>query len=182
MSSSACLPCPGHCWHAAPAAPRGATTCPDPFAPDCHPRSQGVPVTFQGHEGPVPSAPAALRGPVLVLLPVLPRFVLSSLVLPFPRALLGYPLCLPSSGQVPHKQEVPVTAQVCGVPGPWRAVPALPGHAGSMQQCYRPARAVSALSEQSWAQLLPQLCSWDLCPALPALPPPSLPRPWAWQH
>lgn len=88
-------------------------------------------------------------GWVFVSLPVLPWFVLSSLVLPFPWALLWCLLSFLSSGQVPQKPEVLVTARVWAVPGPRCAVPALLGRAGSTQQCYRLAQAGSALPVSS---------------------------------
>lgn len=58
-------------------------------------------------------------GRVFVSLPVSPRFVLSSLVFAFPMGIAAVFTLFPSSGQVPQKQEVPVTAHVWGVPGPW---------------------------------------------------------------
>ncbi|XP_062365394.1 rho-related GTP-binding protein RhoC isoform X2 [Cinclus cinclus] len=144
---------------------------------------QGVPATFRGREGPVPSEPAALRGLGVRVAPVLPWFVLSSPVLPFPWALLWCLLSFPSSGQVPQKQEVPVTAHAWALPGPWCALPALLGRAGSTRQRYRLAQAALALSEsRAGLGCCQELSSWDVCPALPVSPPSSLPRSWTWQH
>lgn len=114
----------------------------NPLHQSCPPRLQGVPVPFGGHEGPVPSVPAALHGPgvcVALFCTELPGFA-------FPMGIAVVFALLPSSGQAPRKQEVPVTAHVWGVPGPWCAFPALLGRAGSTHQCYRLAWAALALS------------------------------------
>lgn len=128
---------------------------PNPLHQSCHPGSRGVPATFQGHEGPVPSAPAALRGPGARVAPRVAPFCTELPGFAFPTGIAAGFSLFPQLWAVPQKQEVRVTAHVGGVPGPGCAVPALPGRAGSTQQCCRLARAVSALSEQSWAQLLP---------------------------
>uniref|UniRef100_A0A674HE99 Ras homolog family member C n=1 Tax=Taeniopygia guttata TaxID=59729 RepID=A0A674HE99_TAEGU len=123
-----CTACPGRdCWQAAQAAP----LLPLPAPSLCTRAATHAHTVSLRHSratrGQCLQCLLLSTGGVLLLLPVSPRFVLSSLVLPFPWALLQCSLSFPSSGQVPQKQEVPVTADMWGVPGPRCVVPALRG-------------------------------------------------------
>lgn len=82
----------------------------NPLHQSCHPRSQGVPVAFWSREGPVPSVPAALRGPGV---PV-PLVCTELPGLPFPWALLWCSLSFPALGRC-HRNKRCRSQLTCGV-------------------------------------------------------------------
>lgn len=121
---------------------------PSPLHQSCHPRPRRVPVTS-----------GAVRGPCLqnLLLSVGRLFLLLSMPpgLCFPWALPWCLLSVPSSGQVPQKQEAPVTAHLWALPALGVLCPlslAVQAHTAALQMC---PGSLSPACEQSWAQLLP---------------------------
>lgn len=129
----------------------------NPLHQSCHPRSQGVPATFWGHEGPVPSVSTCCSPWAGCLChSVSPRFVPSSLVLPFPWALLRCLLSSPALGRCHRSQRCQsqltvgcARPLVCFACSPWLCRQ----HTPVSQTCLG---SFSPVCEQSWAQLLPE--------------------------
>ena len=160
---------------------------PNPLHESCHPSPRCVPARLQGHEGPVPSVPAALYGPGICVAPHVAPFCTN---LPGFTSPLGIAVVFPLPPQLRAGAAEAGGAAgccpqlACGVcwalgalcPLPWAVRAAQTSVLHRLAQgSFQPRLCAEPGSAAAESALLPgPALGQRLCPALPVMPPSSL--------
>lgn len=155
----------------------------NPLHQSCHPRSWGVPATFRGHEGPVPSVTAAPHGPGVCVAPHVTPFCTELPGFAFPMGIAAVFTLLPQlwagateAGGAGHSSRVGCARpSVCSACSPWPCRQHIP----VLQTC---PGSFSLSVSRAGLSCCQELSSQDVCPALPVSLPLSLPRSQTWQQ